>query len=198
QPRHRGRDDPGAEGGGQGDRRHLSRRGGPRPRLRPDIRDRAIQGGGMNTELILTNVRIVTRDSVIHGAARIAGDRIAEVSGTPSRAPGALDLDGDYLLPGLVELHTDNMEKHFEPRPNAFWPSPLAAALAHDTQIIGAGITTVLDAVCIGDYRDAGKRRRILADSIGSITTARAADLLRADHLFHLRCETSDPNVVEM
>jgi alpha-D-ribose 1-methylphosphonate 5-triphosphate diphosphatase len=152
----------------------------------------------MNTELVMTNARIVTRDQVIHGAARIAGDRIAEISETPSQTSGALDLDGDYLLPGLVELHTDNMEKHFEPRPNAFWPSPLAAALAHDTQIIGAGITTVLDAVCIGDYRDAGKRRRILADSIGSITAARAADLLHADHLFHLRCETSDPNVVEM
>ena len=40
----------------------------------------------------------------------------------------------------------------------------LAAVLAHDSQVIGAGITTVLDAICVGDYRDSGKRRRILAD----------------------------------
>jgi alpha-D-ribose 1-methylphosphonate 5-triphosphate diphosphatase len=98
----------------------------------------------------------------------------------------------------LVELHTDNMEKHFEPRPGAFWPSSLAAVISHDAQIIGAGITTVLDAMCVGDYRDDGKRRRILAESVDSVAAARAAGLLRAEHLFHLRCETSDPNVVEM
>ena len=152
----------------------------------------------MSGEFVLSNARIVTADAVIDGSVRIAGGRIAEVSPGPTRATGTLDFDGDYLLPGLVEIHTDNMEKHFEPRPGAFWPSALAAVLAHDSQVIGAGITTVLDAICIGDYRDSGKRRRILADSIDSVSQARAAGLLRADHLFHLRCEVSDPGVVEM
>jgi alpha-D-ribose 1-methylphosphonate 5-triphosphate diphosphatase len=152
----------------------------------------------MTAEMILTNARIVTRDAVVDGTVRIAGDEIREVSDGPSGAPGTQDLGGDYLLPGLVELHTDNMEKHFEPRPGAFWPSPVAAVLAHDAQIIGAGITTVLDAICVGDYRDAGRRRKILADSMSSVAAARGAGLLRADHLFHLRCETSDPNVVEL
>jgi alpha-D-ribose 1-methylphosphonate 5-triphosphate diphosphatase len=152
----------------------------------------------MSSEAILGNARIVTADSVILGAVRVAGGRIADIMPGPTQVAGAQDLDGDYLLPGLVEIHTDNMEKHFEPRPGALWPSPLAAVLAHDAQVISAGITTVLDAVCVGDYRDSGKRRRILGDSISSIATARAADLLRADHLFHLRCEISDPSVVEM
>jgi alpha-D-ribose 1-methylphosphonate 5-triphosphate diphosphatase len=42
---------------------------------------------------------------------------ILEVDGRPSRAGGALDLEGDYLLPGLVELHTDNLERQLSPRP---------------------------------------------------------------------------------
>lgn len=150
----------------------------------------------MKDELILNNARIVTPDAVIEGAVRVVDGRIAEVGA--AGVAGGHDLDGDYLLPGLVEIHTDNMEKHFEPRPGAVWPSAMAAVLAHDSQVIGAGITTVLDAVCVGDYRDSGKRRRILADSIASVSEARAGGLLRADHLFHLRCEISDPDVVEM
>ncbi len=152
----------------------------------------------MSSEVILSNARIVTAESVVLGAVQVADGRITDVTAGPTQAAGAQDLDGDYLVPGLVEIHTDNMEKHFEPRPGAIWPSPLAAALAHDAQVIGAGITTVLDAVCVGDYRDGGKRRRILADSVNSVAAARAAGLLRADHLFHLRCEISDPGVVEM
>ena len=152
----------------------------------------------MSSETILGNARIVTADAVMHGAVRVIDGKIAEILPGATQAASAQDLAGDYLLPGLVEIHTDNMEKHFEPRPGAVWPSPLAAVLAHDSQVIGAGITTVLDAVCVGDYRDSGKRRRILKDSIDSVATARAAGLLRADHLFHLRCEISDPGVVEM
>lgn len=152
----------------------------------------------MSNEAIFSNARIVTVDSVVSGTVRIADGRITGIASGSVRAAGAQDLGGDYLLPGLVEIHTDNLEKHFEPRPGAVWPSPVAAVLAHDTQVIGAGITTVLDAVCVGDYRDSGKRRRILKDSMESVATARAADLLRADHLFHLRCEISDPGVVEM
>lgn len=152
----------------------------------------------MSSATILSNARVVTADAVVHGAVRVESGRIAEIVQDARRAAGSQDLDGDYLLPGLIEIHTDNMEKHFEPRPGAVWPSPLAAVLAHDAQIIGAGITTVLDAVCVGDYRDSGKRRRIFKDSIESVTATRGADLLRADHLFHLRCEISDPGVVEM
>ena len=152
----------------------------------------------MSNELILGNAQVVTAESVITGAVRIADGRITAVEPGAGKPASAQDLDGDYLLPGLVEIHTDNLEKHFEPRPNAVWPSALAAVLAHDAQIVGAGITTVLDAVCVGDYQASGKRRRILAESIDSVAKARAADLLRADHLFHLRCETSDPGVVEM
>ena len=131
----------------------------------------------MSGAMVLSNARVVTADAVIPGAVRVEDGRVVEIVQDPRPAVGAHDLDGDYLLPGLVEIHTDNMEKHFEPRPGAVWPSPLAAVLAHDAQVIGAGITTVLDAVCVGDYRDSGKRRRILKDSIESVAAARAAGL---------------------
>ncbi|WP_119458995.1 alpha-D-ribose 1-methylphosphonate 5-triphosphate diphosphatase [Rhodospirillaceae bacterium SYSU D60014] len=152
----------------------------------------------MTGELILTNARVVTPAAVVVGTVSMTGGMIEAVEEGRSHAPGALDLEGDFLLPGLVELHTDNLERHLEPRPGVRWPSALGALLAHDSQIAAAGITTVLDAVCVGDYREGGERRRILAESIRSIAQASESGTLRADHHLHLRCEVADDGVVEM
>ncbi|HUH49016.1 MAG TPA: alpha-D-ribose 1-methylphosphonate 5-triphosphate diphosphatase, partial [Mycoplana sp.] len=59
----------------------------------------------MSTELTLTNARIVLEDDVIHGAVLIRDGLIADIS--DSMTATGEDMDGDYLLPGLVELHTD-------------------------------------------------------------------------------------------
>ena len=153
---------------------------------------------GMIGEQTLTNVRIVARDAVVAGSLCIADGRIADMDTAGSRQPGALDLEGDLLLPGLVELHTDYMEKHFVPRPDVIWPSGLAAVLAHDVQVAGAGITTVFDSLTLGDYSAEGKRKQIFRTSLAAINQAEALGLTRAEHLLHFRCELSDPATLEM
>ncbi|RZA06448.1 MAG: alpha-D-ribose 1-methylphosphonate 5-triphosphate diphosphatase, partial [Proteobacteria bacterium] len=104
----------------------------------------------MNTvslgDLVLTNARIVLANQVLEGSLRVDGGIITDI-GAPSRT--GLDLDGDYLIPGLVELHTDHLETHYAPRPKVRW-NPIAAVQAHDAQIAASGITTVLDAIRIG------------------------------------------------
>jgi len=150
-------------------------------------------------ELVLTNARVVTPDSVIDGGSVVVRDgRIAAVDDRPTSMPGAIDLGGDYLLPGLIEMHTDHLEKHFMPRPGVLWPSPLAAVVAHDAQIAAAGITTVFDAIACGQYSDGTMRRQMLADQIATVKHAQGEGILRADHRLHLRCEISDPCVVEI
>jgi alpha-D-ribose 1-methylphosphonate 5-triphosphate diphosphatase len=151
----------------------------------------------MTDELILTNARIVTPDAVLDGAVRVVDGVILEVDDRGSRAAGALDLEGDYLLPGLVELHTDNLERQLSPRPGVRWP-PAAAILAHDLQIAGAGITTVCDAVGVGIYGQEQERLEILQASIDGIEAARADGRLKAEHLLHLRCEIPHPGVIEL
>lgn len=141
----------------------------------------------------LVNARIVLDHEVAEGDLAIAGGLIVE--GRNAGAP-EIDLDGDYLVPGLIDLHTDNIEHHFHPRPGVSWPSAMAAALTHDWQILGAGITTVLDSLSIGDYDTAGKRTAMLHNAIGGVEAARAAGLLKADHYFHFRCELSDPGLL--
>ncbi|MFC7334375.1 alpha-D-ribose 1-methylphosphonate 5-triphosphate diphosphatase [Rhodocista pekingensis] len=143
--------------------------------------------------MILGNARLVLADAVVPGSVAVAGGRIAAIDGDRRIPPGALDLEGDLLLPGLVEIHTDNLEKHLTPRPGVVWPA-FSAVLAHDAQVAAAGITTVLDALCIG----AGPGRDwagIAAAAIPGLAAAREAGHLRADHLLHLRCEVTDPDL---
>ncbi|MBE7638636.1 alpha-D-ribose 1-methylphosphonate 5-triphosphate diphosphatase [Sneathiella sp. P13V-1] len=141
-------------------------------------------------EQIFTNAKIVLADEVIHGSIAVNKGHITDISETPSHLPQALDMGNDYIMPGLVELHTDNLEKHMTPRPKTEWP-PIAAAVAHDNQVASAGITTVFDAIAVGDVNDGSARIKRLNDSINSLTDAKEKNLLRADHLVHLRCEVS-------
>ena len=143
----------------------------------------------MSRETVLSNASIVLDDEVRLGSVLIRDGLIADVGSDPRTA--GLDLGGDYLLPGLVELHTDHLERHFTPRPGVQW-DPLPAALASDAQLAAAGVTTVLDAVRIGSASNqndaAAQAARLLADSIEQ---AADAGLLRADHAIHVRCEVA-------
>ena len=147
-------------------------------------------------EIVLTNARIVTAECEFEGTVVIRGGQIAEVSDEPCNAAGALDLDGDYLLPGFVELHTDNLEKHFAPRPGVKWPS-VPALMAHDTQIAAAGITTVYDSLALGDVRGETDRVRNKERMIEAICAASERKLTRVDHRLHLRCEIIAEDAVE-
>jgi alpha-D-ribose 1-methylphosphonate 5-triphosphate diphosphatase len=129
---------------------------------------------------------------------KIENGRIAEVSPGNTSDSKAIDWDGDYLLPGLVELHTDNIEKHLTPRPGVMWNHE-AAIIVHDAQVASAGITTVFDALGVGsrpgdNIRDSEVQTRC-AESIGKYVER---GLMRADHFLHLRCEVGTTDVVEM
>ncbi|NBB12678.1 alpha-D-ribose 1-methylphosphonate 5-triphosphate diphosphatase [Pseudomonas sp. SLFW] len=151
----------------------------------------------MLNEQILTNARIVTADQVFTGTVVLRDGMISDVQTGVSYLPQSQNLDGDYLLPGLVELHTDNLEKHLSPRPGVDWPSA-SAVISHDAQIIAAGITTVFDALSIGDVNPKGKRMQQLPGMVEAIAKANAADMTRAEHRLHLRCEVCHPDTLSV
>jgi alpha-D-ribose 1-methylphosphonate 5-triphosphate diphosphatase len=151
----------------------------------------------MAREQIFTNARLVLADTVARGTVRIVGQDIAEVSPGPSSLAGAIDLDGDYLMAGLIELHTDNLEKHCMPRPSVHWPVA-SAVLAHDAQIAAAGITTVFDAVAVGGALDNDDREKMLSEAANAIRDAVRHGNLRATHYLHMRCEVSNPRALEL
>lgn len=147
--------------------------------------------------LILTNAKVVTRDEVVFGTVTVDSGRIVSIDRGNTSLPGAQDLHGDYLIPGLIELHTDNMEKCFTPRPGVRWPS-VPAAVSHDVQVVGAGITTVFDALSVGDIMHSSTRLNQLHDMAETVVSAKKDGLLRADHFLHMRCELSYETVLDL
>ena len=152
-------------------------------------------GRGDDDELILTNARVVGPSGVFHGHVVVREGTIAEVGDGEARLAGAIDLDGDLLTPGLVELHSDNLEHHVQPRPKVQWPF-LPAIMAHDAQIAGAGITTILDALRLGDD-DVGGEAGHSAQLVDAIAEAGRRNMLRAEHLLHIRAELPVPDLAE-
>jgi len=150
----------------------------------------------MNTEFVLTNARIVTTDREFDGTVLVRDGRIVEASEGRSSAAAAIDLDGDYLLPGLVELHTDNLEKHFAPRPGVKWPS-VPALMAHDTQMAAGGITTVFDSLALGDVQGNTDRVQNKSRMIEAICATSERRMTRVEHRLHLRCEIVANDAVE-
>ena len=148
----------------------------------------------MTAELVLTNARIVLEDSVIHGSVQIRAGKLADISEDLTRT--GEDFEGDYLIPGLVELHTDHLEQHYSPRPGVRW-NTIAAIQAHDAQVATSGITTVFDCLRMGADEDGGFVRGEMREMADAIHAASQEGRLRSEHLIHLRCEVSADNVLE-
>ncbi len=151
----------------------------------------------MSAELVFANAAIVTAGEVINGAVLVRDGIIADISSEPARSAG-IDVAGAYLLPGLVELHTDHLESHYRPRPGVAWPA-LGALLAHDAQIAAGGITTVYDALRAGTFDSEEAEMREANGALSrAILEATATGMLRADHRIHLRCELPCPDTLEV
>ena len=148
-------------------------------------------------DIVLGNARIVLANEIVVGHVLVRDGRIAAVGSGGTSVPGAHDLEGDYLLPGLVEMHTDNLERHAMPRPKVTFPMQ-AAVQAHDGEIASAGITTVLDAIGVGDPYDEGFRSRDQGELLRVLDRLEAAGSLRADHHIHVRAELPAPNTLEL
>ena len=145
----------------------------------------------------LTNARIVLTDRILHGTIVLEGNRIASVDPGVSQAPGAIDLDGDMVIPGVVDLHTDNLERQVQPRSNARWPSR-SAMVAHDAQCAAAGVTTVLDALCLGDLGFDKDRIRTFREGVADGDALADTGLLKSEHFLHLRCEMPASDVIAL
>ncbi|MFV1875948.1 alpha-D-ribose 1-methylphosphonate 5-triphosphate diphosphatase [Nioella sp.] len=143
----------------------------------------------MTETTILANATLVLSERTQHGAIHFENGVISRIDDSSAIPAGAIDCEGDLVMPGLIELHTDNLERHIQPRPGVDWPHT-PAIIAHDAELASVGITTVFDALRVGSLvsRERGAREyaREMADEI---LAARKAGVLRVNHLIHLRAE---------
>jgi alpha-D-ribose 1-methylphosphonate 5-triphosphate diphosphatase len=149
----------------------------------------------MMRDLVLGNAKIVLADEIVEGWVAVRGGVIAEI-GRGSAPRESLDVSGDLVIPGLIELHTDHLETHLKPRPKVYWPEA-SAIMAFDAQIAASGITTVFDCIRAGRDVDYAPQANEIVSVIESLARARERNLLRADHRLHLRCELTADGVLD-
>ncbi len=141
------------------------------------------------------NALVVTADESFLGSVLVRDGKIVAVD----RGPGGQgeDLEGDVLMPGVIDLHTDNLEKHFFPRPNIDW-NPVSAAVTHDGCCLSVGVTTVFDSLSIGSFNPAVARNHDnMTRLVDGVLAAREAGMLKGDHRLHWRCETPADDLPE-
>lgn len=143
---------------------------------------------------LLTNARLVLGDAVVEQASLLIEDNhIAAINPSIADAEQSIDLGNRYLLPGLIDLHADALEKDIEPRPNVHFPLEYAITQA-DKRNAAAGITTVFHSLSFANAE------------LGLRNNAMAAEIVRAIHAFngkglvdnrvHTRYEITDPTAL--
>ncbi|MFT6023917.1 MAG: alpha-D-ribose 1-methylphosphonate 5-triphosphate diphosphatase [Ascidiaceihabitans sp.] len=152
----------------------------------------------MTNETIFANARVILEREVVLGSVRIQDGAITDIDTGGHVATGALDMGGDFIAPGLVELHTDNLERHLTPRPKVDWPQR-PAILAHDCELAATGITTVFDAIRVGSVvsNDAKRYNRYARKMADEILAMRTAGALRVRHHIHLRAEVCSETLLD-
>ncbi len=148
--------------------------------------------------VVLANAEVIAQGAAFRGRVTLIGDQVAEVVEGGEVPVGAIDCGGDVVAPGLVELHTDNLERHIRPRPAVHWPHN-AAIVAHDAELASCGITTVFDAIRVGSIEGKGgtgwsRYARDLADEVLAI---RAKGALKISHHLHLRAEVCSHSLID-
>ncbi|NBT41004.1 MAG: alpha-D-ribose 1-methylphosphonate 5-triphosphate diphosphatase [Alphaproteobacteria bacterium] len=141
--------------------------------------------------ITLANAHIVGEFDEFVGLISFDEDRIINIDRTDAVPSGAIDCGGDIVCPGLIELHTDNLERHIQPRPGVFWSSEAAVA-AHDRELASAGVTTVFDALRVGsvpsDENSTGYRK-YARDTANKILSMVNSGDMKINHYIHLRAE---------
>ncbi|WP_421702126.1 alpha-D-ribose 1-methylphosphonate 5-triphosphate diphosphatase [Aliiroseovarius sp.] len=150
----------------------------------------------MTNQTIFANAQVVLPDEAFVGQVTIQGGIVTDIARGAAVPTGAVDCNGDLLMPGLVELHTDNLERHIQPRPKVDWPHA-AAIVAHDAELASVGITTVFDAMRVGSVPNGRARYDAYARDLSwELLELRAQGALRISHYLHLRAEVCSETLV--
>lgn len=138
----------------------------------------------------LTDLKIVLPDRVLErGAVNIENGIIAEIVEGDMRGQG-LSAIGLTLVPGVIDLHGDMLERDIEPRPNAFFPVEVAL-YELDKRLAGAGITTAYAAVAFSWHQNDLRTQEKATEIIRTIHKERSR--LMIDFRVHARFEINNP-----
>ncbi len=137
------------------------------------------------------NARLVLPDSLIEqGWLLIEGARIlalGEGAASLHAAEWVIDAQQALLMPGLIDLHCDAIEKVVEPGPHVFFDINFALQQV-DWRLAGSGITTEFHVVSLDDGEFSVRSDRFVYDPYAGLQVETEL-LIR--HKLHVRLELS-------
>jgi alpha-D-ribose 1-methylphosphonate 5-triphosphate diphosphatase len=145
----------------------------------------------VNGAFVIEDANIVTPQGTEWRASlKVEDGRIAEIkTGEIKSVRRKIDAQGRYLLPGLIDIHSDSIEKALEPRPNIFFPQNLVI-LEMDRLLAASGITTIFHSLSFAEGEIGVRSNRMAAEIISEIH--RLAPDLRLRTKAHARFELTD------
>lgn len=143
----------------------------------------------------LTGGTIVTPERCIDGGTlTFPDDRIESVRQSGGSDSAAIDVSGQYVFPGLVDIHGDDIERHLFPRPEAQVPTETAVRKS-ERAALAAGVTTKLHALPFENAPDDHRSVHRSTELSRVIRDRRGKALI--DHRVHARCELADQSAVD-
>lgn len=139
---------------------------------------------------------VVTPTSTIEDGTVTFADGLIVSVGTESNETPDVDATGKYVLPGIIDLHGDDIEHHLFPRPGERVDDTVALDRC-DIASASAGITTKYHAIAFEEAPDDNRSvtlARTIADRVRDYDRKQGA---RVDNRVHLRCELTNPTAVK-
>lgn len=152
------------------------------------------QSTGLSAGFVINRCRAVLPDRVLEDTSvRIEDGTIVEIAQGRSLDADGMDAGGAWLLPGLIDIHSDAIEKAVEPRPRARFPTEVAVREL-DRQLAACGITTMFHSLSFADMEEGLRSNNAAATLIDEIHGL--LPLLRVHTLIHARFEITDLGAV--
>ena len=154
--------------------------------------------------LAIKNGIIVTPEGIIEGKILlIKQDRIFGLADSFGNADGierVVNAHGRYIMPGIIDIHSDKIEQYIKPRPMSQMDFEFALKVC-ERDLLGAGVTTIYHSISLFKDELFGKSPLRTKENVQKIADLLANIHLRnhlIHHRFHLRVEIDNLNAAEI
>lgn len=143
-------------------------------------------------KICIYNAQLILPEKVVKGHILIEGNRISEV--VESDFPRIkcypdiklIDAEGCYVMPGMIDLHSDAIEKEIQPRPNTSFPLNMAF-YELEKKLAVSGITTMYHSLTLSD--EWGVRNNDMVKEVVNTINKLKRTRSMINHKIHLRYE---------
>jgi len=147
------------------------------------------------SEKIFTNATIVTPEEHFTGSIVIDNGIITDVCEDKFYTDGD-DVSGAWIIPGIIDIHSDYLEREVNPRPNTGFPLPLA--FRHlDVRAVSSGVTTIYNGISFRDEEAKNRSFKLALEISSKLQEYIDKGHLTAKHVVHARVDTTGENILK-